>query len=265
MKTNVLKILLLVTLNSYSQEKDSISIERIRNYIGVLASDSLKGRGNYLQGMHDAAAFIEGHFRTRGLSSFPGRPGLIQNFSFDGSHVFPVSDSAPKSLLNVIGVLEGKKYRDEVVIISAHYDHIGFSKIEKDKIYNGANDNASGTAAVMELAHYFSMREDNERTILFCAFGGEELGLLGSKLFSTFLKPEKIIAVINIEMIGIPQNGQYRFFITGDNYKDLPKHTDATLKNTIYKRVKEPDPDKQLFYRSDNLPFAEKTFLHILL
>ncbi len=82
-----------------------------------------------------------------------------------------------KSLLNVIGVLEGKFKRSEAIIFCAHYDHVG---IENREVYNGANDNASGVTALIVLAEYFSKRKDNERTIIFCGFSGEELGLFGS-------------------------------------------------------------------------------------
>ncbi|HRF19915.1 MAG TPA: M28 family peptidase, partial [Chitinophagaceae bacterium] len=75
----------------------------------------------------------------------------------------------------------GRTKADEVLVFSAHYDHMGIiNGNSKDSIMNGANDDASGTTAMLALAEYFAMRGDNERTLLFCAFAGEEFGLVGS-------------------------------------------------------------------------------------
>ncbi len=236
-----------------------ISDQRLREYVKFFSDDSLRGRQNYKEGAATAALFISEEFKNIGLIPFPSHDGFIQRFNFDGSKVFPVPDTSSKFLANIIGVLEGSTRPHEVVIISAHYDHVGSSgNKKKDSIYNGANDNASGTAAVMELARYFAKQGKNERTIIFCAFGGEELGLLGSVFFAEFIQPQHVIAVLNIEMIGIPQFGKNRFFMTGADYSNLAKHVDNTIKGTGMKRRREPDVINRLFYRSDNYPFAQK-------
>ncbi len=123
---------------------------------------------------------------------------------------------------------------------------------------NGANDNASGTTALIMLANYFSQRNDNERTLLFCAFSGEELGLLGSKEFVNTINPKKIIAGINIEMIGIPQYGNNDVFITGFNQSSLPAILESQLSATRVKVKAGPSDEKELFKRSDNYPFVKK-------
>ncbi|MDP4264171.1 MAG: M28 family peptidase [Bacteroidota bacterium] len=158
---------------------------------------------------------------------------------------------------NIAGILPGKSKPDEVIIFSAHYDHEGVYGSRPDSIMNGANDDASGTTALLALANYFSKRNDNERTIMFCAFAGEELGLLGSQDFVTTLTNlKKIIAGINIEMIGIPQFGHNKVFITGERYSNLPDILRRSLrKNGIYVRD-DPDEKKQLFSRSDNYSFV---------
>jgi Zn-dependent M28 family amino/carboxypeptidase len=122
---------------------------------------------------------------------------------------------------------------------------------------NGANDNASGTTAVLALAEYFAMRGDNERTLLFCAFAGEEFGLVGSKDFVRQINPEKIVANINIEMIGIPQYGKNSIFITGVNESYLPKLLSNGFKKAGIKVKAEPAADKMLYMRSDNYAFAQ--------
>jgi len=161
---------------------------------------------------------------------------------------------------NVVGMLRGKSKPNEIVLFSAHYDHEGVFKRgrKKDSIMNGANDNASGTTALLMLAKYFAQRNDNERTILFCAFAGEELGLLGSKDFAGYIPASSIIAGINVEMIGIPQYGKNNVFITGYDHSSLPSILEKEFESTPVKVKKGPSEDKELFKRSDNYPFVKK-------
>ena len=161
---------------------------------------------------------------------------------------------------NIVGMLPGKSKPNEVILFSAHYDHEGVFQRgkKKDSILNGANDNASGVTALLMLAKYFAQKNDNERTILFCAFAGEELGLLGSKDFVNYIDPSIIIAGINIEMIGIPQYGTNNIFITGYDRSSLPKILEKQLASAPVKVVVGPLEEKELFKRSDNYPFVEK-------
>lgn len=161
---------------------------------------------------------------------------------------------------NIVGMLPGKSKSKEVILFSAHYDHEGvFNRgRKKDSILNGANDNASGVTALLMLAKYFAQKNDNKRTILFCAFAGEELGLLGSKAFVNEVDPSAIIAGINIEMIGIPQYGTNNIFITGYDRSSLPKILEKQLRSTAVKVRTGPSEEKELFKRSDNFPFVEK-------
>jgi hypothetical protein len=158
-------------------------------------------------------------------------------------------------LFNIIGVLPGKTKPDEIIIFSAHYDHIGLTD---GSINYGANDDASGTAAVLMLAKYFALRNDNDRTILFCAFAGEELGLVGSSFFASLVKPENIKSVINIEMIGKTNAaGKNSFIITGARYSSLEQILKTNLKNSVVQIHADPGKNN-LFQRSDNFPFASK-------
>ena len=160
---------------------------------------------------------------------------------------------------NIVGLIPGKSKPAEVILFSAHYDHEGvFQRKRKDSILNGANDNASGVAALLALVNYFSQRNDNDRTIIFCAFAGEELGLLGSKDFVNYINPESIIAGINIEMIGIPQYGKNNIFITGYDHSSLPLILEKQLSATPVHVKTGPAEEKELFNRSDNFPFVEK-------
>lgn len=161
---------------------------------------------------------------------------------------------------NVVGMLKGKTKPKEVVILSAHYDHEGVykTKRKKDSIMNGANDNASGTTALLQLARYFAAQQNNERTILFCAFSGEELGLLGAEDFSRQVDAEKVVAMINLEMLGVNQFGANKVFITGGTYSAVPALLSAELTQNGLEVIPEPDIEKRLFQRSDNFPFAQK-------
>ncbi len=197
---------------------------------------------------------------------------LKRNFFNTGaSTIFVLGTSKPNSFTikayheisenkmhNIVGVLPGKSKPDEYVIFSAHYDHLGIGKPENgDSIYNGANDDASGTAAVMMLTDYFSKRGDNERSIIFVAFTGEESGGFGSRYFSQKIVPEKIVAMLNIEMIGTESKwGKNSAYITGFDKSSLGQILQKNLAGTGFEFYPDPYPTEQLFYRSDNATLA---------
>jgi len=161
------------------------------------------------------------------------------------------------SLSNIVGKISGKR-SDEVVLFSAHYDHIGIRpSVEGDSIANGANDDASGTAAVVSLAKYFSQMEQPERTLIFVAFTAEEIGGYGSRYFSQAMDPDNIIAMFNIEMIGKgATEGPNTAWITGFEKSDFGKILQKAVDGTTYKFYADPYPDQNLFYRSDNATLA---------
>jgi hypothetical protein len=162
-------------------------------------------------------------------------------------------------LKNVVGILRGKKRKDEYVIFSGHYDHLGIGKVgnNADSIYNGANDDASGTTAVITLANYFKNLKDNERSIVFAAFTGEESGGFGSRYFSEQFDPAKVVAMFNIEMIGTESKwGKNSAYITGYERTDMGKTLEKNLQGTGFTFYPDPYPDQQLFYRSDNATLA---------
>lgn len=172
----------------------------------------------------------------------------------------PNKNQVSSVLYNIVGMLPGDSLPEEAIIFSAHYDHIDRGiKGETGEIFNGANDDASGTTAVLALAHYFAQRHDNRRTILFCLFAGEELGLFGSNAFVNMIVPDKIKAMLNIEMIGMTNaTGKNAFMLTGSSYSDLFKILSRNLKNEkVNIRELTSDP-KQLFQRSDNYSFAQR-------
>jgi hypothetical protein len=161
-------------------------------------------------------------------------------------------------LANVVGVLPGKSRPDELVIFSAHYDHLGVGKpVNGDSIYNGANDDASGTTAVLLLADYFAKRKDNARTIVFATFTAEEIGEFGSQYFSGQYDPNKVVAMFNIEMIGTESKwGTNSAYITGFERSDMGKILQKNLAGSSFSFYPDPYPDQNLFYRSDNATLA---------
>ncbi|MDQ3277541.1 MAG: M28 family peptidase [Bacteroidota bacterium] len=231
---------------------DSIPSEEAEKIIRFLASDSLKGRGNGTKELTLTADFIASRFGQAGLQPLPEAGSFFLPFAAR-KHAGSAQNNSD-TLYNIVAVLPGRSKPSEMVIFSAHYDHIG----EWDGvIYNGANDNASGTTALLLLADYFVRRADNERTIIFCAFAGEEMGLLGSKAFVQTVEPDSILAVINIEMIGITSVGKNAFYMTGAQYSSLQNIFKKNVAGK-YKIRSEPDYRKNLFGRSDNFPFAQK-------
>ena len=141
-----------------------------------------------------------------------------EEFEIESAH-----EITEQKLSNVVGVLPGKSKKNEFVVFSAHYDHIGTGKpVDGDSIYNGANDDAAGTTAVIMLARYFRDMKINERTLLFVAFTAEEAGGFGSQYFSRQLDADKVIAMFNIEMIGTESKwGKNSAFITGFDKSDM--------------------------------------------
>ena len=165
-----------------------------------------------------------------------------------------------QKLKNVVAVLPGKTKKNEYVVFSGHYDHLGIGKSNKDQdsVYNGANDDASGTAAVIMLSQYFSRLKNNERTIIFVAFTAEEIGGFGSRYFSKKLDPAKVVALFNIEMIGTESKwGTNSAYITGYEKSDFGKILQDNLAGSAFHFEPDPYPKQNLFYRSDNATLAE--------
>ena len=161
-------------------------------------------------------------------------------------------------MANVVGIIPGKSKKDEYVIFSGHYDHIGTGKpVNGDSIYNGANDDAAGTTAVILLAKYFKALKNNERTLVFAAFTAEEVGGYGSQYFSKQFDPNKVMAMLNIEMIGTDSKwGKNSAYITGYEKTDMGAILQKNLEGTGFSFHPDPYPDQQLFYRSDNATLA---------
>jgi hypothetical protein len=161
-------------------------------------------------------------------------------------------------LTNIVGVIPGKTKKDEFVIFAGHYDHLGIGKaVNNDSIFNGTNDDAAGTTAVITLAKYFNALKNNERTIIFVAFTAEEIGGYGSQYFSKQLNPEAVKAMFNIEMIGTESKwGKGSAYITGFEKSNMGSILQQNLQGSPFQFYADPYTEQHLFYRSDNATLA---------
>ena len=198
---------------------NQISAQSMRGHMAFLASDLLEGRNTPSRGLDLAAEYIAAQFRILGLEP-AGDKGYFQMADWDeleknlrrrpGTPPPPVkAEGVPHDMVkNVVGVLRGSDpvLKDTYVLVTAHYDHVGMKPSgEGDRIFNGANDDASGTVSVIELAKAFaSMKERPKRSIVFMTFFGEEKGLVGSRYYGAhpIFPIEKTVAGINIEQVG---------------------------------------------------------------
>jgi putative aminopeptidase FrvX len=251
-------------------EESPIAVVRIR------AGDSFGPKFyEYYQGDINLLVLVDNSFKKsiqnmRHMTQMAANPGNnTVVFVFGPSEATHFSIEATNTITtqklnNVVGILKGKSKPNEYVVFSGHYDHLGLGSPaegsehdSQDSIYNGANDDAAGTTAVIMLAEYFKKMNNNERSIIFTAFVAEELGGYGSKYFSKQLDPEKIVAMFNLEMIGTESKwGKNSAYITGFDKSNMGDILQKNLEGSIFKFHPDPYPEQQLFYRSDNATLA---------
>jgi len=232
---------------------NSKGIGEIMNF---LASDELQGRDSGSEGIAKAADFIEAIFIKNNIKPyFENFRDTLSNFN--------------EPAYNMVGMIEGNdpELKKEFIILGAHYDHIG--RIESkngDEIANGANDNASGTTTVLELARYFGNAKANKRSIIFALFSAEEKGLLGSQYFAKYptIPKENIVGNINLDMPVLTYDFQDLIVFGG---------TRSSFNAAISKAAEEmglvvsPDPmaEQGIFTRSDHFRFVEEGVPSVML
>nr|WP_299000164.1 M20/M25/M40 family metallo-hydrolase [uncultured Allomuricauda sp.] len=226
-----------------------VDAKTIETHMSFLASDDLKGRDSGSEGIEKAARYIEDFLQSNQVAPYyESYRDTLTNFN--------------KTSYNVLGVVEGSdpELKKEYIIIGAHYDHIGIIKIENgDAIANGANDNASGTTSVLELARYFGEKKTNKRSLIFALFSAEEKGLLGSKHMAKNMKEEdlNLYAMLNFEMTGVPLRGKdYLTYITGYKKSNLAEVINKYAKENLVGFLPTAK-EYNLFQRSDNYPFYQ--------
>jgi len=229
--------------------------ERLAHHVHVLAADSLEGRAPGTPGSQKAIRYIKDHFEAFGVQPYVSGSHLQR---FQLRHA-----SVNLNATNVIGMVEGHdpRLRDEYIVIGAHFDHIGFhpDRSGEERVFNGADDNASGTAMMMELARYFAENpEKTARTLIFIAFDAEEIGLRGAYHFVEHSGLDDLSAIrlmFSLDMVGMYEayNGidlKGIGALTGGSgiASGLAGRHDIRLKNT----------SAQIEMRTDTWPFGEK-------
>ena len=237
---------LLVLFGLTAQAQSGIQKSEVTRIETELSSDAMEGRALFTPGIEKASVFIEGEFKRIGLTYYKE----LQSYRQD----FLIKD---KKANNVIGIIPGKSKPNEYVIFSGHYDHLGMKESGDDKVFNGANDDASGITAVITLTEFFKKKNDNARTLIFVAFTGEETGGYGSAFFSNSINADEVVAMFNIEMIGTDSKwGKNSAYITGFERSDFGTILQKNLVGSGFNFYQDPYPQEQLFYRSDNARLA---------
>ncbi len=239
-------VVLMVSCKSIPPPSTSEGVGTIMSFI---AADELQGRDTGSEGIAKAADFIEASFKGNKVKPY------FETYLDTLSNIDEVA-------YNVVGYVEGRdpKLKNEYVIIGAHYDHIGTLKDENgDTIANGANDNASGTTTVLELARYFGSAKTNKRSIIFALFSAEEKGLLGSKHLAEKLKAQNLdlYVMLNFEMVGVPlADKDYFMYVTGYELSNLAAIGNGYSKEKLIGFLPTAK-EFNLFKQSDNYPFHE--------
>jgi len=247
MKNTYLFLVLLLVMACKSSNISSAQVSDLEKNLTYLASDALQGRQTGTVGIEKAAVFIENSFKENNVKPY------FKTYR----DTFKIKDIIG---YNIVGYIEGNdpKLKNEFVILGGHYDHIGILEgVDGDVIANGANDDASGTVAVLEWAKHFSKTKNNKRSILFTLYAAEEMGLKGSGHLAKRLKDENlnVYTMINFEMIGVPRAEQETMaYITGYNESNMAEKLNAYADTEIVGFLPKAK-SFNLFKRSDNYPF----------
>jgi len=257
----------------------------LKKHLYILASDSMEGRETGKPGQKKAAEYIANHFKEIGIPPYKSNT-YYQKFKIKNrkNHFcFLNCDDCDLDFIerlsrsnkwikgeNVLGYIEGTDLKEELIIITVHYDHLGK---HDTLIFNGADDNASGTAAALEIAQAFMLAKQNNkgprRSILIMPVSGEEKGLLGSKYYTDYpvFPLDQTIANLNIDMIGrideFHDTADYVYLIGSDKLStDLHNISEEINSEYIeleldYTFNSDDDPNRY-YYRSDHYNFAKK-------
>lgn len=247
---------------------ERVSEASLRTNLTFLASDELEGRATPSKGLDKAADFIAEQFKKAKLEPVNGsyfQTATLAEVGTRGAQIErTLAPDAPRTMRNVVGLLRGsdKKLRDTYIIVSSHYDHVGLATTGEDRIFNGANDDASGSVSVIELARALSKAKP-KRSILFMTFFGEERGLLGSRYYGQhpLVPVAQTVAQLNLEQIGRTDatNGpQFKGAnLTGYDMTNLPAMLSQAAQLAGVRIWKDAESSDAYFGRSDNQSLAD--------
>ena len=234
-------LLLLVGGSTFAQTQQ----ERLTRHVYTLAGDSLRGRKAGSEDAAKAAVYIVKQFEEIGVQPYY-EEGWYQPFEMNG-----------KTYKNVVGVIPGNDpiLKDEYIIIGAHYDHLG---VMNDQIYNGADDNASGTATIIEMARILkSQQSDLKRSVIVAAFDAEEIGLWGSNHLSKQLDLSKVKLMMSIDMVGWLEKGKTLRLQGAATIKD-GKRLLREEAEKMHIDIKPKDFETSIFGATDTQSFAQR-------
>ena len=222
----------------------AIGVEETKNILFALASDEMKGRDSKHGGYAKAAAFAADYFQKNNIQPF--YPTYRDSLMTDSLWSY-----------NIVGSLGKYDPNKKTVLIGAHLDHIGIKTQEGDSIYNGANDNATGSTAVLQIARFLSQKKWKQNVVV-ALFADEEKGLKGAYHLAERMKNEQVdlAYMINFEMLGITlTTGKNQVYMTGYNLSDMPDKMNAISPNFV--QFLPQAKEYNLFRRSDNYAFYE--------
>lgn len=234
----------------------------VREILTALASDAMNGRRSASPDELKAAQYIGDRLKSYGIEPAGDNGTFLQTakFSFT-SRRNPSAPAQEMTTTNALGILRGTdpKLKDDVILLSAHLDHLGVrDPVNGDSIYNGADDDASGCTAVLELARVLGAGPKPKRTVLFAFFGSEEIGGRGARHFLEHppVPLASMVANLEFEMIGRADEAVNpdELWLTGYERSNLG----PTLAQHGAKLVGDPHPEQQFFYRSDNIALARQ-------
>ncbi len=252
-----------------SKYMNTITSTELSKHLNIVASDEMEGRDTGTEGQKKAGKYLIEQYKSNEISFPTGASDWYQKVPSE----FMAKGFAPKlnDSENIWAFIKGTEKPDEILVISAHYDHVG---TKNGEVYNGADDDGSGTVALLEIAQAFMQAKKDgygpKRSILFLHVTGEEHGLHGSRYYSEnpLFPLKNTVADINIDMIGRrdtlhPDTNNYVYVIGSDrlsselhtiNEEVNAKYTNLTLD---YKYNDRNDPER-IYYRSDHYNFAKK-------
>jgi Zn-dependent M28 family amino/carboxypeptidase len=278
-KSFFLSLATVLTLHCYAQTdaklaqeftkyKNSISTLDLKNHLTIVASDEMEGRETGSLGQKKAGKYLIEQYKKNGISSTKATKDFYQKvpaafMNKEDNENLPDSE-------NILAFIKGSEKPDEIVVVSAHYDHVG---IKRGEIYNGADDDGSGTVALLEIAQAFQLAKKDglgpKRSILFLHVTGEEHGLHGSRYYSEnpVFPLKNTIADVNIDMIGRrdsnhKDSNNYIYligsdYLSTDLYKICEEANKKSVNLTIDYTFNDKNDPNRFYYRSDHYNFAK--------
>jgi hypothetical protein len=246
-----------------ARQTNTVTEKSVRAYMTALAGDEMRGRGSASPDELRAAEYIAAQLKALKINPVGDGGGYLQTVKFQRRQrgAPPDAPGVEATTTNVVGIIPGRdpKLAKETILLSAHLDHLGVRDgMPGDNLFNGADDDASGVTAVLELAEALAKSEAPKRTVVFALFGSEEIGGWGARYFQEHppVPIETFVANLEFEMIGRPDAAvaPHTLWLTGYERSDLG----AQLAAHGARLVADPHPEQNFFRRSDNYVLARK-------